>query len=71
MIPVSKSDAPGRGFGDLFVAITGESTITEPQRVDVPVRLDERPRDEAVSRYVDAAVRADGLEDALSDPDAD
>jgi hypothetical protein len=54
-------------LASLFVDVTGQSSVTERQRDDVAVRVDERPPD--VARYVADSAGADGLQDAIGDPE--
>ena len=72
--------APGRGWltvssssaddlAELFVAVTGESTIEARQECAYPVRLAARPEDDEVSQAVTKAMRSTGLDDALDVPD--
>lgn len=53
----------------LFVSVTGEETLTERQHCEYPVRVATRDGDGDVSGYVSAAMRADGLDDAIAPPD--
>jgi hypothetical protein len=53
-------------LASLFVDVTGQSSITERQRVDVAVRVDESDDD---ARSLAAATGIDGLEDAIGDPE--
>jgi hypothetical protein len=56
-------------FAALFVSLTGQSSVTEPQRESVHRVAD---RDEqAIGDYLRAAALADGLDDALAEPDAE
>ena len=55
--------------GDLFVAITGEQTITEVQQIEThTTTLPARDRAEYKRRH-DELSRHEGLRDARSDPD--
>lgn len=59
-----------RHFATLFETITGQSTLTERQRNDVPVRYDEREEATQVSEYVGSAVAAQGFDDVIEDPES-
>jgi hypothetical protein len=48
------------------VAVTGETTLTEHQHVDVPERVVEYP--EGQNRHLTGSVDEDGLEDAIDSP---
>lgn len=63
------SDSSGEDLGELFVAVTGQSTIEEHQERAYPVRLATRRDDHRVSEVITDAARADGLDDALEEPD--
>lgn len=54
-------------FGELFVSITGHSTLTEPQHVEEH-HLDTGQLTD-VSTYLHDTLRANGLDDAIADPD--
>lgn len=56
-------------FATLFESITGQTTITERQRSDILVRLDENGAESTVADYIDTAATADGLEDAIDEPE--
>jgi len=62
---VSESADCATRLASLFVDVTGQSWVTERQRDDVPVRVDERGDD----AYVADSAGADGLEDAIGDPE--
>ena len=64
------ADSPSSATGveTLFEQITGQSTLTERQNEGAPVRFPDRD-DPDVSAYVAASIRADGLDDAIADPD--
>lgn len=55
-------------LGELFERITGQSTVQEKQQVDVSVRLSETSEDSDVSTFVDASVKATGLDEAIDAP---
>lgn len=54
-----------RRLTSLFETITGQSTVTEKQRIDPPGRFAERPK----ANYIDTGVRDDGLDDAVPEPE--
>ncbi len=54
---------------DVFESVTGQSAFTETQRVDVPVRIENLDEGQAVSAYLQTTIRADGLDDAIAEPD--
>lgn len=56
-------------FAVLFETITGQSTITEHQRTEIPVRLDAQNEESAVAEYVDATATAPGFDDVIDDPE--
>ncbi|QIB73914.1 hypothetical protein G3I44_06190 [Halogeometricum borinquense] len=59
-------------YRDLFVAITGESTITEQQnesRLQRTDDLEEYHEHQSLSEYVKTSTDADGLEDAVGGVD--
>jgi hypothetical protein len=64
--PVPEPSGRTNRLASLFVDVTGQSSITERQRVDVAVRVDERDDD---ARYLADATGTDGLEDAIGDPE--
>lgn len=55
-------------LGELFVRITGQSTVQEKQQVDVSVRLSETSEDSDVSTFVNASVKATGLDEGIDAP---
>ena len=56
-------------FAVLFETITGQSTITEHQRTEIPVRLDDQNEESAIAEYVDATATAPGFDDVIDDPE--
>lgn len=52
-------------FAALFEAITGRSTVTERQRIDVAVRCDERGTETDVAAYLDTVATARGFDDVI------
>ncbi|MFB6165919.1 MAG: hypothetical protein ABEJ31_12235 [Haloarculaceae archaeon] len=57
-------------FGALFTAVTGESTITEPQRAAAPVEYADERADAGLAASVHAATTHEALADAI-DHDVD
>lgn len=55
-------------LASLFVDGTGQSSVAERQRDEVPIRVDERAAPD-VARYVADSAGADGLADAIGDPE--
>jgi|GEM_PF-1405382 len=56
-------------LASLFVAITGRSTVTERQQFTTSSRLDDVAASE-LRAYVGETTRANGLDDAIAEPDA-
>lgn len=56
-------------FATLFETVTGQSTFTEQQQIDIPVRYAERGEEVAISDYVDATATAQGFEDVIEKPE--
>ncbi|WP_267643819.1 hypothetical protein [Haloarchaeobius amylolyticus] len=60
------NDTPDNDLASLFVELTGETTVVEPQTDDSHGVLD---ADEGAA--VTEAMRNNGLDDALAEPDVD
>jgi hypothetical protein len=56
-------------FATLFETITGRSTLTDEQRIEVPVRYDEHGEEVDVSDYLDTTATAQGFEDVIDGPE--
>jgi len=54
-------------LGARFVPVTGRSTVTDRQAVDVAPRLDDGT-ERTLAAYLDGAVGDDGPGDAVDDP---
>jgi hypothetical protein len=63
------SDSEENALGALFVAVTGETTLTEHQHIDVPERVVEYRDGE--SHYLPESVSEDGLDDAIESPSSE
>lgn len=60
-------DRPDRiaDFAALFETLTGQSTLTERQRIDVAVRCDERGEETKIADYLHMDATAQGFEDVI------
>ena len=56
-------------FGSLFVEITGRSSLTERQRVAPPVDGDGSDDALPITEYVASVATANGLDDAIEEPE--
>jgi hypothetical protein len=65
------AEHPGRSthFATLFETITGQSTVTEQQQVEIPVRYDEHGEEIDVADYLDTAATDQGLDDVIEEPE--
>jgi hypothetical protein len=54
-----------RQLATLFESVTGQSTVTERQQIEVPVRYEERGERGEPSDSVETAVTAHGFEDVI------
>jgi hypothetical protein len=65
------AEHPGRSthFATLFETITGQSTVTEQQQVEIPVRYDEHREEIDVTDYLDTAATDQGLDDVIEEPE--
>lgn len=65
------AEHPGRSthFATLFETITGQSTVTEQQQVEIPVRYDEHGEEIDVTDYLDTAATDQGLDDVIEEPE--
>lgn len=68
--PPSTSDGE-RSLGELFVDVTGETTVTERQDLDASRRAAAGTTEAALVQYLVAATKADGLTDAVEVPGVD
>ncbi|ELZ87613.1 hypothetical protein C453_04644 [Haloferax elongans ATCC BAA-1513] len=58
-------------LGDLFVSVTGQSTLTEEQETDTRSGYELGTADIELMRDISITVRETGLEDALASPEVD
>lgn len=65
---MSKTESNNQ-YASLFESITGETTITEPQQTEIPVRLDEYAEEQSISTFVTVTSKNDGLADAIEQPE--
>jgi hypothetical protein len=56
-------------FATLFETITGQSTVTEEQQIEIPVRYDEYREETDISDYLDTAATDQGLDDVIEEPE--
>jgi hypothetical protein len=65
------ADQPDRGahFATLFETITGQSTLTEQQQIEIPVRYDEDREETHISDYLDTTATAKGFDDVIDEPE--
>lgn len=66
---MSESSAGSDQLGALFVRVTGQSTVTERQSVEVPVRFIDTSKGTDLSKYVGSQASAPGLDDAIDVPE--
>lgn len=64
---MANQSEPTTQFATLFETITGQSTITEQQQIEVTVRYDERSDETAISEYLDTRATAQGFEDVIEE----
>lgn len=65
------ADQPERSthFATLFETITGQSTLTEQQQIEVTVRYDEHREKIDISDYLDTTATAQGFDDVIDEPE--
>lgn len=63
---MSKSKS-GADYGALFEKVTGETSVVDEQ--DAQEAESERAVEDDLSEYLDEATRADGLDEAVAEPD--
>jgi hypothetical protein len=56
-------------FATLFESITGQTTITEHQRSDIQVRIDDTRSERSIAEYIETAATADGFDDVIDEPE--
>ncbi|KTG29754.1 hypothetical protein [Haloferax profundi] len=62
---------PARDFGELFVELTGQTTLTEPQDTIASVVTELRTEDIEMMEDIASTVLETGMEDALESPEVD
>jgi hypothetical protein len=67
---MATSKNPRPDYASLFETITGESTITEAQQEEQSARSTDHTESAAISEYLNAATREDGLDDAVEAPES-
>lgn len=70
-LEIPRTNSGDRSLGELFVAVTGETTVTERQLIDARQHAPPTTEELALSEYIAAAARADGLADTMDQPDLD
>ncbi|KAB1186712.1 MULTISPECIES: hypothetical protein [Haloferax] len=68
---MSVQRSPTRNFGELFVELTGQTTLTEPQDAIASVVTELRAEDVELMEEIATTVRETGMEDALESPEVD
>jgi hypothetical protein len=65
------ADLPDRTthFATLFETIAGQSTLTEQQRIEIPIRYDEHREDTDVADYLNTTAIAQGFDDVIEEPE--
>lgn len=56
-------------LGSLFVRVTGQSTVTDRQRDDYPIRFTEHEEGRDITAYLYGMTVADGLDEAIPEPE--
>jgi hypothetical protein len=56
-------------FATLFETITGQSTVTERQQIEIPVRCDEHGEEAATVDYLETTATAQGFDDVIEEPE--
>ncbi|WP_396610692.1 hypothetical protein ACH9L7_10695 [Haloferax sp. S1W] len=64
-------NVPDDSMGDVFVSITGETTLTEHQHTERNSDCEIRADDVEMMLDISSTVRETGLEDALATPEVD
>ncbi|MFB6297992.1 MAG: hypothetical protein ABEH56_05695 [Salinirussus sp.] len=54
-------------FATLFEAITGKTTLTEHQQIDIAVRYDDKVAEMDLSDYLDTAATAPEFDDVIDE----
>lgn len=67
---MANSEADSSRFAEIFLEITDQSTITDSQQIEVPVRVDNLIEEQNIAAYLDEIPRADGLEDVITEPES-
>jgi hypothetical protein len=64
-------DPPDRSthFATLFETITGQSTVTERQQIEIAVRYDEHRDETDIVDYLDTTATEQGFDDVIEDPE--
>lgn len=70
-IEIPRTNTGDRSLGELFVEVTGETTITERQLDDARQHSPPTIEELALVEYLAVSTRADGLSDTLDRPDLD
>lgn len=70
-LEIPRTNSGEQSLGELFVDVTGETTITERQLDDARQHSPPTMEELALSEYIAAATRTDGLADTLDHPDPD
>ncbi|KAB1197272.1 MULTISPECIES: hypothetical protein [Haloferax] len=60
-----------RDFGKLFVELTGQTTLTEPQDIVASTVTELRAEDIEIAEDVAITLKETGMEDALESPEVD
>jgi hypothetical protein len=55
-------------LASLFEKVTGETSVTERQEIEVPVRYEERAERRDLAEATETAVTAHGFEDVIDQP---
>jgi len=65
------ADHPDRStdFATLFETVTGQSTLTEHQQIDIPVRYDEHRKETDIADYLNTTATAQGFDDVIEVPE--
>jgi hypothetical protein len=65
------TDRPDRSthFATLFETTTGQSTLTEQQQIEIPVRYDEHGEETDIADYLDTTATAQGFDDVIEEPE--
>jgi allophanate hydrolase subunit 1 len=65
------ADHPDRSthFATLFETITDQSTFTEQQEIEIPVRYDGHNDGTDIADYLDTTATDQGLDDVIEEPE--